>query len=649
MAELLGPERPQRNGMRSEIAISRALAVLAVLGIVAPLYLAKAIFLPLALAILLTFLLAPAVRLLRNWGAPRIPAVVLVVTLTCAVFLGIGGLVGQQVTQLAQKLPEYQFTIEEKIRSVRDAASGGTLQRISTFLRNVNQEIRKHEAPGAAPGPGAGTSQPAPIPVEVHQPDPAPHQVIQRMLQPLVEPLTTGGLVVIFVGFFLLQRQDLRDRFIKLAGPHDLQRTTEALDDGARRLSRYFLAQTSLNVLFGVVVGTGLTFIGVPNPVLFGILAMLLRFVPYIGALIAAAFPVALAVAVDPGWTTALMTIALFGVVEPLIGQVIEPLAYGRSTGLTPVAVIIAATFWTWLWGPIGLLLSTPLTVCLGVLGRHIQWLRFIDVMIGDEPPLTPAQSFYQRVLAGDADEALDQLEQFLRRRALSVAYDEVVLPALSLAQIDSRRGVLDAKHVEQVNETVHGLVAELSEHDDATPASLLRKDKAGGREEAAPQPPPPPDLPVLRDLPAEWAAQLILCIAGRGPFDGTAGLMLVQLLEKHGLGARLESDAAVSSANIVRLSSTGVRMACLSYFELGSSAAHLRHSIRRIRRQIPGAKILAGLWGHERSAGAEEQLHAGADAYAFSLRETLALCIEAASSNALDERAAIPKAGSAA
>jgi len=638
MAELFQPRRSQPSAIRSEVAITRTLAVLAVLGIVAALYFAKAIFLPLALAILLTFLLAPVVRLLRNWGVPRVAAVVLVVAFACTFFLGIGALVGQQVTQLAQKLPEYQFNIQEKIHSVRDAASGGALERISTFLRNVNQEIRKNQGQDAQ-APGLENPQPAPIPVEVHQPEPPPAQVIQRVLQPLVDPLTTAGIVVIFVIFFLLQRQDLRDRFIRLAGSHDLQRTTDALDDGARRLSRYFLAQTSLNVLFGIVVGTGLTFIGVPNPVLFGIMAMLLRFVPYIGALIAAAFPTVLAIAVDPGWTMAAMTIALFLVVEPLIGQVIEPLVYGHSTGLTPVAVIIAATFWTWLWGPIGLLLSTPLTVCLGVLGRHIEWLRFVDVMIGDEPPLTPAQSFYQRVLAGDADEALDQLEQALKRRSLSVCYDEIVLRALTLAQVDFRRGVLDAKHVAQIEETVQGLIAELSEHDDVTPERIIRKDKTGRREDEDPEEPPPPDLPEMRELRPEWSGQPVLCIAGRGPFDGVAATMLVQLMQKHGLGARLESDAATSSANIVRLSSAGVRMICLSYFELGNSAAHLRHSIRRIRRQMPGARILAGLWGHQRSEVADEQLrsNAEADAYAFSLRQAVRLCIEAASSGALD------------
>jgi predicted PurR-regulated permease PerM len=207
-----------------------------------------------------------------------------------------------------------------------------------------------------------------------------------------------------------------------------LQRTTEVLNDAAHRLSRYFLAQTAINIIFGNVVATGLGLIGIPNPVLWGILGMVLRFVPYIGAIVAAAFPIALATAVDPGWGMTVWTIGLFLVVEPLIGQVIEPLVYGHSTGLSPVAVVVAATFWTWLWGPIGWLLSTPLTVCLDVLGRYVGWLQFVDVLIGDEPPLSPAQSFYQRALAGDADELTDQAEQLLKRQSLSSYYDVVAV-----------------------------------------------------------------------------------------------------------------------------------------------------------------------------------------------------------------------------
>jgi predicted PurR-regulated permease PerM len=243
---------------------------------------------PLALAILLTFLLAPAVRLLRSWGLPKPPAVVLVVAFAFAVILGLGALVGQQVTKLAQNLPLYQYNIEEKIRSARGFAGGGMLERVSNFLADLNQEVgKKHDASsGSVPQPNEELTKP--VPVEVHQPAATPMQVAERVLLPLVDPLTTAGLVVIFVIFFLSQRQDLRDRLIRLAGSHDLQRTTDAINDGAQRLSRYFVAQTALNVLFGLIVGIGLTFIGVPNPVLFGILAMVLRFVPYIGAFLAA-------------------------------------------------------------------------------------------------------------------------------------------------------------------------------------------------------------------------------------------------------------------------------------------------------------------------------------------------------------------------
>src|SRR5512139_161620 len=620
--------------MRNEVAIGRSITVIAMLGVIAALYFAKAVFLPLALAILLTFLLAPAVRLLQNWRLPMLPAVVLVVAFAVTIILGIGALVGQQVATLAHNLPVYRYNIEEKIRSAREFVGGGTLERISNFLGDLNQEARKKSD---TPQRGA-TSQPAedlakPIPVEVHQPGATPMQVAERVLQPLVDPLTTAGLVVIFVIFFLLQRQNLRDRLIRLAGSHDLQRTTDAINDGAERLSRYFLAQTALNALFGLIVGIALTFIGVPNPVLFGILAMLLRFVPYIGAFIAAIFPIALAVAVDPGWSMALMTIALFLVVEPLIGQVIEPLVYGHSTGLTPVAVIISATFWTWLWGPIGLLLSTPLTVCLGVLGRHIPWLHFLDVMIGDEPPLSPAQSFYQRALAADIDEAADQAEEMLSRRPLSYVYDKVVLEALNLAQIDFRRGLLDPKHVEQINEAVHELIADTSDYEDLTPPVAARKGNETTSVEENEEPPSLPDLPVLRDLPPEWGGKPVLCVAGRGPFDDAVARMLIQLLEKHGLGGSVETNAAVSSSNVVRLNSAGVMVVCLSYLDLGSSPAHLRHSIKRVRRQIAGAKLVVGLWGHgDVKNRGQLQTTTPADFYVSSLREALSLCIDAVS-----------------
>jgi predicted PurR-regulated permease PerM len=229
-----------------------------------------------------------------------------------------------------------------------------------------------------------------PIPVEVRQPPPTALENIGTLISPLLRPLTTTGITAIFVIFILLQREDLRNRFIKLAGGHDLQKTTVALDDAATRLSRLFLIQLAVNTVFGVVIGAGLWIIGIPSPVLWGILAAILRFVPYIGAVIAAVFPLALAAAVNPGWSMLLAAAVLFLVVEPVVGHVIEPLVYGHSTGLSPVAVVASATFWTALWGPIGLVLATPLTVCLVVLGRHVERFEFLDVMFGDRPALSP-------------------------------------------------------------------------------------------------------------------------------------------------------------------------------------------------------------------------------------------------------------------
>ena len=277
-------------------------------------------------------------------------------------------------------------------------------------------------------------------------------QLVQRIVTPVVEPLSTTAIVFIVSIFILLQREDLRDRMIRLFGSSDLHRTTIAMDDAARRLSRYLLTQLVVNSAFGVIIATGLAVIGIPSPVIWGVLGALLRFVPYIGAPLAAVMPLALAAAVDPGWSRLLWTAALYLVVEPIMAQVVEPLLYGHSTGLSPFAVVLAATFWTWLWGPIGLILSTPLTLCLVVLGRHVARLEFLDVLLGDRPALTPVESFYQRMLAGDPDEAHDQAEVLLKQRSLSSYYDDVALQGLRLAVIDTERGVLtpDASRTDQ-------------------------------------------------------------------------------------------------------------------------------------------------------------------------------------------------------
>ena len=298
----------------------------------------------------------------------------------------------------------------------------------------------------------------------MRQPEPKGLEAIAQLVRPLLTPLATSALVVLFLVFILLQREDLRDRFLRLAGTADLQRTTAALDDAASRLSRFFLAQTLLNTGFGIVIAGGLWVIGVPNAVLWGILAGLMRFVPFIGGFIAAFFPIALAAAVDPGWSMVLATAALFLIAEPLAGHIVEPLLYGQHTGLSPVAIVVAALFWTLLWGPIGLLLATPLTVCLVVLGKHIEALEFIAVALGDEPALKPEEQFYQRLLAGNAIEAAAEAEDQLKEQSLLEFYEAVPMRALGLAQVDAASGKLSLEKQAQLRDGIADVVEDLAE-----------------------------------------------------------------------------------------------------------------------------------------------------------------------------------------
>src|SRR5215213_7615684 len=443
-------------------------AVLAFI-IVATLYFGREIFVPVALAILLSFVLAPLVGLLQRLRLPRGLSVVIAVVAAFALIFALGSLLATQLTQLAGDLPRYQSTISEKIQSFRDTTAGrGTLERASGMLKDLSKELDKPND-GSKPSliPGAKSPAPlSPVPVEVRQPDPGALESLRSLISPLLHPLATTGIIIIFVIFILLQREDLRNRLIRLAGSHDLQRTTAALDDAAARLSRLFLIQLLLNGSFGLVIGIGLWLIGVPSPILWGILAAVLRFVPYIGAAIAAAFPLALAVAVDPSWTMLLWTLALFLVVEPLVGHVVEPMVYGHSTGLSPVAVVASATFWTALWGPIGLVLATPLTVCLVVLGRHVERLEFLDVMFGDRPALSPPEIFYQRMLAGDPTEAAEKAEEFLKERSLASYYDEVALKGLQLARADAERGALDQERLLKIRDAVSEFASDLSDQE---------------------------------------------------------------------------------------------------------------------------------------------------------------------------------------
>ena len=604
------------------------------------LYLGREVFVPIVLAVLLAFVLAPLVDILRRWRLGRVPAVISAVILALGIILSLGTVIGFQVADLATDLPRYEQTVRNKVATLREGALGRLPEMLRSVTRQV-EEATKETPPTATPSTNT-TPDPQPLPVEVHEPDPTPIQIARNFLLPVVAPLATVGIVFVVLIFILLQREDLRDRMIRLFGAQDLHRTTVAMDDAARRLSRYFLIQLGLNASFGVMISIGLWVIGVPSPILWGIFAGLMRFVPYIGSILAGALPVALAAAVDPGWSMALLTLALFLITEPLMGHVVEPLVYGQSTGLSPFAVVMSAIFWTWLWGPIGLLLATPLTLCLVVLGRHVERLEFLDVLLGDRPALTPAENLYQRMLAGDPDEALDYAEQLLKERSLTSYYDDVVLAGLQLAANDASRGVLSGGQLERLKNAIQALVSDLGSHDDVEP----------DKKESAKEPVAPPDsekedpkrppidevAPPPEALPPEWRAEgAVLCIAGRGPLDEAASTMLSQLLTKHGLGARVAPHEIVSRSAIMSLDATGVKMVCISYLEISGSPAHLRYLLRRLRQRLaPGTPMLVGLWPSEDAILSDEAMrkNLGADYTVSSLRQAVIACMEVAARN---------------
>ncbi|UZF93451.1 AI-2E family transporter [Bosea sp. NBC_00550] len=609
--------------------------------IIAALYFGREVFVPVALAVLFSFVLAPLVKGLQKLRVPRALAVI---TVVLTAFAGLAiltmAMVGQ-ATQLAGQLPIYQSTMRAKIAALKGSEAGsGVLSRAADVLQDLGKELDrpKPELPPTNEPP-AGAREGRPIPVEVHQPEPGAMETLQAFLSPLIHPLTTTGIVLIFVIFILLKREDLRNRFIRLTGTHDLQKTTAAFDDAARRLSRLFLTQLIVNAVFGIVIGCGLWAIGVPSSLLWGILAAILRFIPYLGAVLSAVFPMVIAASVDPGWTMLLLTAGLFLIAEPIVGHVIEPLAYGRSTGLSPVAIVVAATFWTWLWGPIGLVLATPLTVCLVVLGRHVERLEFLDVMLGDRPPLSAPEIFYQRILAGDPAEAADKAEEVLKERSLSAYYDEVALEGLRLAAADEARGVLDASRRDQILATVREVVDDLSDHDDRRPgptaattdpeseAAVEQTDESEGTS----------DLPVLAEEALGEAFKgrdRVICIGAQSQLDEAAALMLNQIMEKHGLAPKVLPPSTLSAEGLAQLAEQKPALICLCY--LGAqSTAHMKYAIKRLRRHMPSTILVLG-WLSQASDPAMDLKGAlDANEVETSIRGICRVCLKSAERNA--------------
>jgi predicted PurR-regulated permease PerM len=585
-----------------EIRSLLSLAVAAV--VVAALYFGQDVLIPITLAVLLSFVLSPLVDLLQRIGLWRAPSVILSVLAALGVMALVGTLIASQAASLTANAPSYARTIEAKVQGVRSFA----VDRLASVTREIGGRRAAEAVVPAVPAAGTPLGSPVltpgerrPVLVEVAEPQTSPFVIARTILEPILGPLETTVIVLVVAIFVLLQKEDLRDRFIRLFGSTDLHRTTMAMDDAGQRLSRYFLSQLAVNTCFGIVVTLGLWAIGIPSPAMWGILAGLLRFVPYIGSFLAAVAPIALAAAIDPGWSLVIWTALLFVLVEPLTGYVVEPFLYGHSTGLSPVSVIVAAVFWTWIWGPIGLILSTPLTLCLVVMGRHVKSLEFFDVLLGDRPALSAVESFYQRVLADNPDEALAQAEALLADRPLIDYYDGVILAGLRLAAEDEARGTIDGDRAKRMSRTMQAVIEDLHDH-------------VGSGDHAD------PDGAPLAPMPA---AGTVACIAGRGPFDEGVSAMLAQLLAQQQVDVRRVAHEAVSREAIGRLDLSGVSVVVLSYIELAGTPAHLRYLIRRLRQRAPGATVIVGLWpeGEEVLANPDIQRAVGADHYVGTLR----------------------------
>jgi predicted PurR-regulated permease PerM len=627
-SKVLPPEAP---GMRALVSIVTGVVVICAL------YFGRAVLIPIILAVLLSFLVAPFVDLLRRLKLGQVPSVILAVLVALSVLTAVGALIGAQMAQLAGDLPRYQVAVERKIDAVQERTVGRAdafLGKAATALKRISpnrqEEIRKSQENQTA------SPIDAPMPVEVHEPSPSPVELAQRFLSPIISPLETTGIVLIVAIFILLQREDLRDRLIRLFGSRDLHRATTAMDEAARRLSRYFLAQLGINMGVGIVISIGLAIIGVPGALLFGVLTGLLRFVPYVGTWIAALLAVVFATAVGPGWSMMIWTIVLFGVTDVVAGQIVEPMLYGHSTGLSPFAVIVAAIFWSWIWGPIGLVLSTPLTLCLVILGRHVDRLEFLDVLFGDRPALTPAENFYQRLLANDPDEALVQAETLLKERSLSAYYDEVALEGLRIAHQDVLRGVVTADQLKRINESAMDIIEGLEEVEDVVmaarpeeepPASLEMSDRDAGIVHEAP--------PAHFDAAKEGHTSSVLCIAGRGVLDDLAATIAVQLFRKHGLGADLAPYERFSRTRFDEVDLTGVSLICVISFDAAESPPYLRNLLRRLHQRAGLADLIVGLVVPDSALEGEAVIRKTSAATSF--KELVEACVAAARRQSTD------------
>ncbi|MDM0079806.1 AI-2E family transporter [Variovorax sp. J31P179] len=564
--------------------------------VIAALYFGRDILMPLALAFLLGFVLDPLVMRLKRLGLPRAPAVMLVVLLALGTMGMAGLLLGSQVSTLSAELPTYQNNIKTKLSELRARASGpgmfdGVIKTFDTFKKEV-EDAPQAPAPARAGARGAtGNTAPAPAQaVQLVEKTPSSFQQGISLLEMASAPLATAGIVLVFVVLILLDRLDLRDRLVRLWGG-SLHRSTDAMDEAGQRISKYLTMQLVVNFSYGVPMALGLWFIGVPGAMLWGAVAAVMRFVPYVGPMISAVFPIALAFAVDPGWSMVLWTIGLIIALEMLSNNVIEPWLYGASTGLSAMSLMVAATFWTALWGPLGLIMSTPLTVCLMVIGRHLPRLRFLDVLLGSQPALDAPTRIYQRLIADDVEEAIElATDQVVDHNVLGF-YNETGLQVLRMASSD-HANVARAEHRHRVVIGIEALIDEMRElHPEPHSAS---------------------------------APAAVVCIGGKWEVDTLAARMLAHALSMQGCVALPHGAGAVNADFITGLDLGGVECVCISYFSPDPQVA-ARHFCRRLKRRWPGTRVVLGLWNAPPELLGEEAIrNLGADGVVTSVGEAV-------------------------
>ncbi|MGE5641079.1 MAG: AI-2E family transporter [Clostridia bacterium] len=551
--------------------------------LVGALYLAREVLIPLALAILFSFLLAPAVRRLENWGVKRGLATVFVTLLAMLVIAGVTWFAGNQALSLVGKLPQYRENITAKIEKLR-APPKGDLGKAAEAIKDIEKEMRPGGGRAAPPPPPKGP-EPSAVPTNALQ-------IIGKLGLSLIALIGSTIAVVVLTALMLLQRNDLRDRLIRVVGEAHIHLTTQAMEDAGRRVSRYLMMQLLVNACYGVPLATALWLIGLPNALLFGLLATILRFIPYLGAAIAASLPILLAFAISDGWQTIAWTVGVIATLEFVTAYMVEPWLYGESTGLSPIAIVFSAIFWTWLWGPLGLLLATPLTVCLAVIGRHIPQFRFFHVLLGVEPVLPAPVRLYQRLVALEYEEALELAEHAARQDGAVALYDEVMLPALLLAKRDRQRSALDERHERFVFDGLLRIAEDIETGDGARDAAAAE----GNRAQAS------VSIPVCI-VPAHDDA------------DAIAGAMLARAISPEHYRAVVLAHEKLAGEIVEEAAASDARAICVSAMP-PAAAANAAYVCKRLRLRLPDRKIVVALWHANTNleAIAERLRHAGAD-----------------------------------